>query len=154
MHIFIKCTVSFCVLYVLRTLVVVNEGRVRWKKESFSSSIPLSGAALGYHGCNEGSFISISAQSHHSHMACSSPGLRMSVYCLRDGPLCMCCLRMDAGRDAETDLLMYLLSGMSEIGQIWYERANVFCVWSALWGQTLSVELDQWTRITSRGQVK
>lgn len=42
----------------------------------------------------------------------------MSVYCLRDGPLCMCCLRMDAGRDAETDLLMYLLSGMSEIGQI------------------------------------
>lgn len=68
--------------------------------------------------CNEGSFISISAQSHHSHKACSSPGLRMSVYCLRDGPLCMCCLRMDAGRDAETDLLMYLLSGMSEIGQI------------------------------------
>lgn len=74
--------------------------------------IPLSGPAWRYHGCNEGSFISISAQSHHSHRGCSSSGMRMSAHCLEDGHVCAWyedgCL--NAISDAEIDLLMYLLS--------------------------------------------
>lgn len=152
MHIFIECTLSFCVLYVLRTLVMVNEGRREWKKASLLPS--LSGAALCYHGCNEGSFISISAQSHHSHKACSSSGMGMSGYCLGDGHIFIWCLRMNAWSNPETDLLMYLLRGMSEDGSDLIQKGNVLCVWSALLGQTFSVELDKWTWITSRGQVR
>lgn len=66
-----------------------NERRSTWLPLS-----PLSGAAGCYHGCNESSFISISAPSHHSQQDCSSSEMRIRACCLADAHACVC-RRMD-----------------------------------------------------------
>lgn len=151
------CTVSFCALYALRVL-----GQGKWGTEGrkgggplFLSSLSL--ALLGAIIAVMKAHLSPSLHNLIIHIGgCSSSRMRMSAHCLEDGRVCAWyedgCL--NAISDAEIDLLVYLLSRMSENWSHLIQRGNVFCVWWALWGQAVGVVLDQWTWITFRGQVK
>lgn len=98
LHIFVFSFLSvvsplfFSVLW--KPLVMVNDGWENEKRSTWLPLSPLSGAAGCYHGCNESSFISILAPSHHSQQDCSSSEMRIRVCCLADAHACVC-RRMD-----------------------------------------------------------
>lgn len=68
---------------------------------------PLTGPPLCYYGYNEGSFISISAQSHLSQCDCCASGMRMSGPFLGTSHACACFKGRcsNAFGDSVTDML-------------------------------------------------
>lgn len=135
------CTLSFSVLYALRTL-----GHGKWwtKRMKGGERLFLSSLSLVLLGA-----IMVVMKAHLSpsqlnliiHNGIAVALERGCVCVLFRGRSCMCVYENGCLKCSQwcIDLLMYLLGWVQwvRLGHIWYKRAMLCCVWSAFWGQAV-----------------
>lgn len=150
------CTLSFSVLYALRTL---GQGKWWTKRIKGGERLFLSSLSLVLLGA-----IMVVMKAHLSPSQLNliihngiAVALEWGWVCvLFRGRSCMCVYENGCLKCSQwcIDLLMYLLSTMSEIGSYLIQKGNVVLCLVSIVRTSCGAELDQWTWITFRGQVK